>query len=38
VIAVPRPEFPPDAGALGLAAHVLGGLDELTVGLVAGLA
>lgn len=38
VIAVPRPEYPPAADALGQAQAVLGGLDELTVDLVAGLA
>ncbi len=38
VIAVPRPEYPPAADALGRAQAVLGGLDELTVDLVAGLA
>jgi HAD superfamily hydrolase (TIGR01509 family) len=37
VIAVPRPEYPPAADALGQAQAVLGGLDELTVDLVAGL-
>ena len=38
VIAVPRPEYPPAADALAQAQAVLGGLDELTVDLVAGLA
>ena len=38
VIAVPRPEYPPAADALDQAQAVLGGLDELTVDLVAGLA
>jgi HAD superfamily hydrolase (TIGR01509 family) len=38
VIAVPRPEYPPAADALGQAQAVLGDLDELTVDLVAGLA
>ena len=37
VIAVPRPEYPPAADALDQARAVLGGLDELTVDLVAGL-
>jgi HAD superfamily hydrolase (TIGR01509 family) len=37
VIAVPRPEYPPAAAALGQAQAVLGGLDELTTDLVAGL-
>src|SRR5215469_11593743 len=37
VIAVPRPDFPPDADALALAVRTLGGLDELTVEMVAGL-
>jgi len=37
VIAVPRPEFPPEQDALALAARTLSGLDELTVELVAGL-
>jgi len=36
VIAVPRPEFPPEQDALALAARTLSGLDELTVELVAG--
>jgi HAD superfamily hydrolase (TIGR01509 family) len=35
VIAVPRPEFPPDADALALAARTLDGLDELTDELLA---
>jgi HAD superfamily hydrolase (TIGR01509 family) len=38
VIAVPRPEYAPAADALDQAQAVLGGLDELTVDLVAGLA
>jgi len=37
VIAVPRPEFPPEPDALALAVRTLGSLDELTVALVAGL-
>ncbi|HEY2237211.1 MAG TPA: HAD family phosphatase [Streptosporangiaceae bacterium] len=37
VIAVPRPEYPPAADALAQAQVVLGGLDGLTVDLVAGL-
>jgi HAD superfamily hydrolase (TIGR01509 family) len=37
VIAVPRPEFPPEPDALALAALTLGSLDELTVAVVAGL-
>jgi HAD superfamily hydrolase (TIGR01509 family) len=37
VIAVPRPEFPPDPDALALAARALGSLDELTVATVAGI-
>jgi HAD superfamily hydrolase (TIGR01509 family) len=37
VIAVPRPEFPPDPDALALAARTLGSLDELTVAMVAGI-
>jgi HAD superfamily hydrolase (TIGR01509 family) len=38
VVAVPRPEFPPDPDALPVAARVLGGLDELTIEVVASLA
>lgn len=37
VVAVPRPEFPPDTNALALAAVVVDGLDEVTVELVEGL-
>jgi HAD superfamily hydrolase (TIGR01509 family) len=37
VIAVPRPEFPPEPDALALAARTLGSLDELTVAMVAGI-
>lgn len=37
VVAVPRPEFPPEPDALALAVRALGGLDELTVAMVAGL-
>jgi HAD superfamily hydrolase (TIGR01509 family) len=37
VIAVPRPEFPPEPDALALAARTLGSLDELTVVMVTGL-
>jgi HAD superfamily hydrolase (TIGR01509 family) len=37
VIAVPRPEYPPDPGALGQASLVLPGLDGLTPDAVAGL-
>ena len=37
VIAVPRPEFPPEPDALALAVRTLGSLDELTVAMVAGL-
>ncbi|MEV6427816.1 HAD family phosphatase [Nocardia sp. NPDC051463] len=36
VIAAPRPEYPPAPDALALAAHVIGGLDELTPDLVSG--
>jgi HAD superfamily hydrolase (TIGR01509 family) len=35
LIAVPRPEFPPEPDALALAARTLGSLDELTVAMVA---
>jgi HAD superfamily hydrolase (TIGR01509 family) len=38
VIAVPRPEFPPDPDALIAVARVLGDLDELTIEVVASLA
>lgn len=38
VIAVPQDAFPPDRDALDLAAVQVGGLDEVTVDLVAGLA
>jgi len=37
VVAVPQPAFPPEPDALALAAATLGGLDELTVELVAAL-
>jgi HAD superfamily hydrolase (TIGR01509 family) len=37
VIAVPRPEYPPAADALGLAQVVLGSLTELTPSVIAGL-
>jgi len=37
VIAVPRPEFPPERDALALAVRTLGSLDELTVAMVAGI-
>jgi HAD superfamily hydrolase (TIGR01509 family) len=37
VIAVPRPEYPPAADAIGLARVVLGSLDELTPETVGGL-
>jgi len=37
VIAVPRPEFPPEPDAAALAAQTLHSLEELTVELVAGL-
>ena len=37
VIAVPRPEYPPAADAIGLARVVLGSLDELTAETVGGL-
>jgi HAD superfamily hydrolase (TIGR01509 family) len=37
VVAVPHPRYPPGPDALGLAAVVLPGLDELTPGLVAAL-
>jgi HAD superfamily hydrolase (TIGR01509 family) len=37
VIAVPRPEFPPDPDVLAAAARTLDGLDGLTVALVADL-
>ncbi|WP_039797763.1 HAD family hydrolase [Nocardia araoensis] len=36
VIAAPRPEYPPASDALGLAAKVISGLDELTPGLITG--
>ncbi|WP_406229542.1 HAD family hydrolase [Nocardia sp. NBC_01009] len=36
VIAAPRPEYPPAPDALALAAHVIGGLDELTLELISG--
>ncbi|BDU00738.1 haloacid dehalogenase [Nocardia sputorum] len=36
VIAAPRPEYPPAADALGLAAKVISGLDELTPALITG--
>jgi HAD superfamily hydrolase (TIGR01509 family) len=38
VVAVPRPELPPDPEALGLASRVLFSLDDLTESLVAELA
>jgi HAD superfamily hydrolase (TIGR01509 family) len=37
VIAVPRPEYPPSADALGLARTVLGSLTELTPAVIAAL-
>lgn len=37
VVAVPRPEFPPEPDALELADRTLGSLDELTIALVDGL-
>ena len=37
VIAVPRPEYPPAAGALDLARLVLDSLTELTEGTIAAL-
>jgi HAD superfamily hydrolase (TIGR01509 family) len=37
VIAIPRPEFPPEPDALALAARTLDGLDGLTVATIAGL-
>ena len=37
VIAVPRPEYPPSAGALGQARVVLGSLTELTPAVIDGL-
>lgn len=37
VIAVPRPEFPPEPDALALAARTLDNLDQLTVATVEGL-
>jgi beta-phosphoglucomutase-like phosphatase (HAD superfamily) len=37
VIAVPRPEYPPEPGAVAQASLVLPGLDELTPDAVAGL-
>jgi HAD superfamily hydrolase (TIGR01509 family) len=37
VIAVPRPDYPPDPSALALAAHVIEGLDGLTAERVAEL-
>jgi HAD superfamily hydrolase (TIGR01509 family) len=37
VIAVPRPEYPPAADAIGVARVVLGSLGELTAGTVDGL-
>jgi HAD superfamily hydrolase (TIGR01509 family) len=37
VVAVPRPEYPPDQQALAAADRVLAGLDELTVDVVAAL-
>ena len=37
VVAVPRPEFPPEPDALALAVLTLGSLDELTVAMVAEL-
>lgn len=36
VIAVPRPEFPPEPGVLALAERTLGSLDELTAAMVDG--
>jgi HAD superfamily hydrolase (TIGR01509 family) len=37
VIAIPRPEYPPDADALGAAARVIAGLDQLTVEVIQAL-
>ena len=37
VIAIPNRDFPPDRRSLAVAAVVLGGLDELTPEVVAGL-
>jgi beta-phosphoglucomutase-like phosphatase (HAD superfamily) len=38
VIAVPSPGYPPDQDALALADRVLGGLAELTPGVLAAIA